>query len=164
MTPPTTGVAELVVSLLKEIDASISTAESLTGGILCATLVNVPGASAVVRGGIVAYTAESKVDVLGVPADLIDKYGTVDEHVAASMADAARRRFGSTYGLATTGVAGPEPSEGHAVGTVHIAIAGPEGTDSWSLAVDGDRDTIRNSTVAEVLSRFVDRVREESRS
>lgn len=164
MTPPTVEVAELVVSLLKEIDASVSTAESLTGGLLSAALVSVPGASDVVRGGIVAYTAESKADVLGVPADLIDTFGTVDPHVAVSMAEAACRRFGSTYGLATTGVAGPEPSEGHPVGTVHIAIAGPDRTDSWTLVLDGDRETIRNSTVAEVLARLVDRVREESRS
>lgn len=164
MTPPTVGVAELVVSLLKEIGASVSTAESLTGGLLSAALVSVPGASDVVRGGIVAYTAESKADVLGVPADLIDTYGTVDPHVAVSMAEAACRRFGSIYGLATTGVAGPEPSEGHPVGTVHIAIAGPDRTDSWTLVLDGDREKIRNSTVAEVLARLVDRVREESRS
>lgn len=164
MTAQDIGLAELVVALLKEIDASVSTAESLTGGLLCSTLINAPGASAFVRGGIVAYTADAKVDVLGVPAGLIDELGTVDGRVAASMAEAVRRKFGSTYGLATTGVAGPEPSEGHAVGTVHIAIAGPEGTDSWSLALGGDRDTIRNSTVTEVLSRFVDRVREESRS
>lgn len=156
--------AELVVSLLREIDANISTAESLTGGLLCATLVDAPGASDVVLGGIVSYSAEAKVHVLGVPADLIATYGTVDAHVVASMANAVRRRFGSTYGLATTGVAGPDPSEGKAVGTVHIAIAGPEGTETHLLDLGGDRDTIRKSTVDEVLSRFVDRVREESRS
>ena len=156
--------AELVVALLAEIDASVATAESLTGGLACAHLVEAPGASVVVRGGIVAYTAESKIEVLGVPSDLIDKYGTVDEHVAASMANAARRRFGSTYGLATTGVAGPDPSEGKTAGTVHIAIAGPEGTETHLLDLVGDRQAIRNSTVDELLSRFVDRVREDSRS
>ncbi|MGZ5408259.1 MAG: CinA family protein, partial [Aeromicrobium sp.] len=73
-------------------------------------------------------------------------------------------RFGSTYGLATTGVAGPDPIEGKPAGTVHIAIAGPEGTESWLLDLAGDRAMIRNSTVSELLSRFVDRVREASRS
>ena len=153
-----------MIALLREIGASVATAESLTGGLVCAALVAVPGASDVVRGGIVAYTADAKTDVLGVAPDLIARYGTVDEHVAASMANAARRRFGATYGLATTGVAGPDPGEGKPVGTVHCAIAGPEGTDSYLLALAGDRDTIRNSTVDELLSRFVDRVREESRS
>lgn len=156
--------AEELIALLRDMDASVATAESLTGGLVCAALVTVPGASDVVRGSIVAYTAEAKTDVLGVPADLITKYGTVDEHVAASMANAARRRFGATYGLATTGVSGPGPSEGKEAGTVHVAIAGPQGTESHLLALSGDRDTIRKKTVSELLSRFVDRVREESRS
>jgi len=156
--------SEDLIALLREMDASVSTAESLTGGLVCSALVAVPGASDVVWGSIVAYTVDAKTDVLGVPADLINEYGTVDAHVASSMANAARRRFGSTYGLATTGVAGPEPSEGKPAGTVHVAIAGPEGTESWLMTLDGDRDTIRNSTVSELLSRFVDRVREESRS
>lgn len=158
------NTTESLIALLRGMDASVSTAESLTGGLVCAALVAVPGASDVVRGSIVAYTTDAKTDVLGVPADLITQYGTVDEHVASSMANATRRRFGSTYGLATTGVAGPDPSEGKPAGTVHIAIAGPEGTESWLLDLAGDRDMIRNSTVSELLSRFVDRVREASRS
>ncbi|MGZ5390222.1 MAG: CinA family protein [Aeromicrobium sp.] len=158
------NTTESLIALLRGMDASVSTAESLTGGLVCAALVAVPGASDVVRGSIVAYTTDAKTDVLGVPADLITQYGTVDEHVASSMANATRRRFGSTYGLATTGVAGPDPSEGKPAGTVHIAIAGPEGTESWLLDLAGDRAMIRNSTVSELLSRFVDRVREASRS
>lgn len=163
MTLPDVKAAELI-ALLREMDATVATAESLTGGLVCSALVAVPGASDVVRGSIVAYTTDAKTDVLGVPPDLITQYGAVDAQVASSMANAARRRFGSTYGLSTTGVAGPDPSEGKPAGTVHIAIAGPQGTDSWLLSLDGDRETIRNSTVSEVLSRFVDRVREESRS
>ncbi|MGZ5367523.1 CinA family protein [Aeromicrobium sp.] len=158
------NTTESLIALLRGMDASVSTAESLTGGLVCAALVAVPGASDVVRGSIVAYTTDAKTDVLGVPADLITQYGTVDEHVASSMANATRRRFGSTYGLATTGVAGPDPIEGKPAGTVHIAIAGPEGTESWLLDLAGDRAMIRNSTVSELLSRFVDRVREASRS
>ncbi len=158
------SAASDVVGFLTDAHASVSTAESLTGGLVCAALVAVPGASEVVSGGIIAYTAESKIDVLGVPADVIKAFGTVDAHVAACMANAARRRFGSTYGLATTGVAGPDPSEGKPVGTVHIAIAGPEGTTSYELSLEGDRESIRIATVSELLSRFVDRVREESRS
>lgn len=151
-----------VVGLLTVAGATVSTAESLTGGLVCAALVSVPGASEVVSGGIVAYSSEAKIDLLGVPADLITTYGAVDAHVAASMANAARRRFGSTYGLATTGVAGPDPSEGKPAGTVHIAISGPAGTTSYELSLDGDRESVRIATVTELLSRFVDRVREES--
>ncbi|MGZ8717942.1 MAG: CinA family protein, partial [Aeromicrobium sp.] len=145
------NTTESLIALLRGMDASVSTAESLTGGLVCAALVAVPGASDVVRGSIVAYTTDAKTDVLGVPADLITQYGTVDEHVASSMANATRRRFGSTYGLATTGVAGPDPIEGKPAGTVHIAIAGPEGTESWLLDLAGDRAMIRNSTVSELL-------------
>lgn len=152
-----------VIAALRSAAATVATAESLTGGLLCARLVAVPGASDVVAGGIVAYTAEAKINVLGVASDLIRRYGTVDEHIAASMASAIRRRFDSTYGLATTGVAGPGASEGKPAGTVFVAISGPEGTATYDLHLDGDRESVRNATVDELLSHFMDRVREESR-
>lgn len=152
-----------VISGLRSETATVATAESLTGGLVCARLVAVPGASDVVAGGIVTYTAEAKINVLGVAADLIRRYGTVDPHIAASMANAVRRRFGSTYGLATTGVAGPGPSEDKPAGTVFVAIAGPEGTSTYDLHLDGDRESVRNTTVDALLSYFVDRVKEESR-
>ena len=157
------SAAQEVIAGLRSAEATVATAESLTGGLLCARLVAVPGASDVVVGGIVAYTPAAKIQVLGVAADLIRHYGTVDEHIAASMANAVRRRFGSTYGLATTGVAGPDPNECKPVGTVFVAIAGPEGTATYDLHVDGDRESVRIATVDELLARFMDRVREESR-
>ena len=152
------------VGALRSAVATIATGESLTGGLLCATLVSVSGASDVVRGGIVAYAPGLKTQLLGVDADLIAAQGTVDPDVAVAMAVGARDRLGATYGLSTTGVAGPGPSEGKPAGTVHIAAAGPDGTWTTRLELDGDRDTIRAQTVDALLSWLVARLGEESRS
>lgn len=149
---------------LRGAGATVATAESLTGGLVCATLVSVPGASDVVLGGIVAYAPQAKIDLLGVDAGLIASHGTVDAEVAAQLAIGARERFGATYGLSTTGVAGPDPSEGKPVGTVHVAIAGPDGVSVTELQLAGDRDTIRTGTVDAVLSQLVATLGEESRS
>ncbi|AXT85199.1 competence protein [Aeromicrobium sp. A1-2] len=152
------------VDALRSARATVATAESLTGGLVCATLVGVAGASDVVLGGIVAYAPTAKTDLLGVAEGLIAERGTVDADVAAAMASGARDRFGATYGLATTGVAGPDPSEGKPVGTVHVAVAGPGGVETRRLELSGDRDTIRSETVAALLSWLVARLGEESRS
>lgn len=152
------------VAALRQAGATVATAESLTGGLLCATLVEVAGASNVVRGGIVAYAADVKVDQLGVDAALIAERGTVDAEVAAQMAIGSRGVLRSTYGLATTGVAGPGPAEGKPAGTVHVAIAGPDGVHTSLLQLDGDRDTIRRATVDALLSMLVATLGEESGS
>lgn len=158
------SLAADAVDALRSTQATVATAESLTGGLLCATLVSVPGASDVVRGGVVAYAPELKTTLLGVDAALIAEHGTVDAAVAVSMAVGARDRLGATYGLSTTGVAGPDPSEGKSAGTVHIAVAGPEATWSTLLELTGDREMIRRGTVDALLSWLVARLGEESRS
>ena len=155
--------AAAAVAALRAAGATVATAESLTGGLVCATLVDVPGASDVVRGGIVAYAAEIKTTMLGVDADLIEERGTVDADVAAAMARGACARIGATYGLATTGVAGPDSSEGKPPGTVHIAVAGPHGVVTRLLELAGDRATIRSGTVGALLSLLVATLGEESR-
>ena len=155
--------AAAAVAALRAAGATVATAESLTGGLVCATLVDVPGASDVVRGGIVAYAAEIKTTMLGVDADLIEERGTVDADVAAAMAQGACARIGATYGLATTGVAGPDSSEGKPPGTVHIAVAGPHGVVTQLLELAGDRATIRSGTVGALLSLLVATLGEESR-
>lgn len=152
------------VAALRGAGATVATAESLTGGLLCSALVAVPGASDVVRGGVVAYAAALKTEFLGVDAALIEERGTVDPEVACSMALGARERLGATYAMSTTGVAGPDPSEGKPPGTVHVAIAGPDGVESTQLELTGDRDTIRQATVDALLSWLVARLGEESRS
>lgn len=155
-------VAADAVQALRAAGATVATAESLTGGLVCAALVSVPGASDVVRGGVVAYAAEIKISALGVDAALVAERGTVDAQVAAAMAVGARDRLGSTYGVATTGVAGPGPAEGHPAGTVHIAVAGPQGVATRRLELSGDRDDIRTGTVGALLSWLVATLGEES--
>jgi len=147
----------LLVATLTEAGETLACAESLTAGLVAATVADTPGASAVLLGGVVAYAAEVKTLLLDVPADLIDRVGTVDPAVAVAMADGIRRRLGSTWGLATTGVAGPGPSEGKPAGTVHVAVSGPAGTVTRALALTGTRAQIRSATVDVVLRLAVDR-------
>src|SRR5258708_1994853 len=130
---------------------TIGTAESLTGGLVAAALTTVPGASAVVRGGTVAYAADLKNSLLGVPADLIERVGTVHSDVALAMASGARTRLGATVGVATTGVAGPDPADGQPVGTVHIAVSAPARAVPEALVLSGDRAGVPRSTVARLL-------------
>src|SRR5215470_10980125 len=101
-----------VVSALVVRAQTLAVAESLTGGLLAATLVDVPGASKVFRGGLVVYATDLKASLAGVPADLLAERGPVDPDVAVALAAGARERCGATWGLGTTGVAGPEPQEG----------------------------------------------------
>ncbi len=145
-------VAAELVALLTARGLSVATAESLTGGAVCAELVSVPGASAVVRGGVVAYAPDVKRDALGVPGELIADVGTVDAAVARAMAAGVRERLAADVGLATTGNAGPDPSEGKPVGRVHVAVATAAGTRDWVLDLAGDRAAIRRTTVDIVLS------------
>jgi nicotinamide-nucleotide amidase len=144
VSPGGSDLATALIAAARERSATLATAESLTGGLVCAALVDVPGASDVVRGGVVAYTADTKVAVLGVSADLIDRHGTVHESVAEAMAAGARDLLGATYAVATTGVAGPDPSEGRPVGTVHIAVAGPAEIAVRAYSFEGDRPSIRH--------------------
>lgn len=156
-------VAEAVISLLIARDQTIGTAESLTGGMVAAALTTVPGASAVVRGGIVAYAADLKTGLLGVPAELIGRVGTVHRDVAVAMAQGARTALGASVGLGTTGEAGPDPGEGHPVGTVHIAVATAGRTAHEALSLAGGRDAIRLGTVERVLRLVTGMLTEEIR-
>jgi nicotinamide-nucleotide amidase len=142
---------ERLVQLLTAREETVACAESLTAGLVAASLADVPGASAVLLGGVVAYAPRLKVELLGVPAALIESVGTVDPAVAAAMAQGVRSRLGATWGLATTGVAGPGPAEGKAAGTVHIAVAGASGTAHLALALSGGRAEVRAATVHQLL-------------
>jgi nicotinamide-nucleotide amidase len=113
--------AALAVRLLTERGETVAVAESLTGGIVVAALVGVPGASQVVRGGVVAYMTDLKATLLGVDTELLERVGAVDPDVARAMARGVGVRLGADHGLATTGVAGPDPQDGHPVGEVWIA-------------------------------------------
>ncbi|MEG9225800.1 CinA family protein [Aeromicrobium sp. Sec7.5] len=147
------ATAEALVAVLAEAGLTIAAAESLTGGAVCSALVAVPGASAVVRGAVVAYATDVKCTLLGVPEELVALAGTVDARVARAMAEGVRARLGADLGVATTGNAGPDASEGKPVGRVHVAIATADDTRDWQLDLDGDRDAIRQATVTVALSQ-----------
>lgn len=147
--------AASLIERLRHLGLTIGTAESLTGGLVCAALTAVPGASSVVRGGVVAYTHEVKARVLRVDTSLLAERGAVDPDVAIAMAQGVCRVLGCQIGLATTGVAGPEPSDGKPVGTVHVAVSvsidGVERHRESALALSGDRAAIREASVRAVL-------------
>lgn len=141
-----TDAAELLAALRRR-GWSVACAESLTGGLVCAELTAVPGASATVRGGVVAYATDCKVSVLGIDPALTARVGAVDPDVADQMAEGVRRLFDAEVGIATTGVAGPDPQDGQPVGTVHVSVATPAGIVRRRLALGGTREEIRAETV-----------------
>lgn len=122
----TTTLAAQVVGALRDAGQTLAVAESLTGGAVTAAVVDVPGASTVLRGGVVAYASELKERLLDVPAELLAAHGAVHPDVAVAMARGARARLGATWAVATTGVAGPDPQDGHPPGEFHVAVVGPE--------------------------------------
>jgi nicotinamide-nucleotide amidase len=144
-----------VIAVLAARGQTVAVAESLTGGLVTARLVDVPGASAVVRGGIVAYATSLKASLLGVDPEILDRVGAVDPEVARQMALGVRERLGATWGLATTGVAGPDAQDGHPPGTAYVAVAA-EPTDCVvrALVLPGDRSQVRAATVDAVLALF----------
>jgi nicotinamide-nucleotide amidase len=147
------GAAE-VVAALRARGFTIAVAESLTGGLLAAELIGVPGASAVVRGGVVAYATELKAALLGVDEALLADSGPIHPDVARQMADGVRARLGADVGVATTGVAGPDPQDGHPPGEVWLGFAIGDEVTAVGLALGGDRAAIRRDTVSESLSRL----------
>ncbi len=155
-TPEPPRAARDLLALLAARGWSLAVAESLTGGQVTATLVDVPGASAVLRGGVVAYATDLKASVLGVDRDLLAARGPVDADVACAMADGVRARLRADVGLATTGVAGPGPQDRHPAGTVHVAVAGPAGTRTRALRLPGDRAAVRTGATAAVLALAVE--------
>lgn len=154
-----TSTAARVVRLLTQSGRTVGAAESLTGGLVTGALTGVPGASAVVRGGVVAYTPDVKVAVLGVSPEVLAEHGAVSRECAEAMAVGARRVLGTDWGVATTGVAGPGPSDGHPAGTVHVAVAGESGGAHRALHLDGDRAEVRRSTVEAALRLLEDGLR-----
>lgn len=134
---------------------TVAVAESLTGGLVGAALTGVPGASAVFRGGVTAYATEVKHTLLGVDASLLAREGPVSARTAGQMAAGVRALLGADCGMATTGVAGPGPRDGHPAGEVHVAVAWPGGTAARALRLSGSRECIRRETVEAVLALFV---------
>jgi nicotinamide-nucleotide amidase len=151
-----TPLAEQVVAALRTTGSTLSCAESLTGGLVCAALVDVPGASDVLIGGVVAYAPAVKASLLGVPDVVLGEHGTVHPATAEHMASGVAGLLGSTHAVATTGVAGPGPSEGHPAGTVYVAVRAPGAATSGEvrvcgLHVGGDRAEVRAGAVEAAL-------------
>jgi nicotinamide-nucleotide amidase len=142
--------------LLAERAATVAVAESLTGGLLGATLTSMAGSSATFRGGVIVYATELKETLGGVPGPLLHAEGAVSAEVAAAMAAGVRDRTGATYGVALTGVAGPDLQEGHPAGTVFVAVAGPAGGQVRALRFPGDRAEIRARSVDAALEMLRD--------
>ncbi|MFI7016991.1 CinA family protein [Streptomyces coeruleorubidus] len=153
-----------VVRLLTVKGRTLAVAESLTGGLVAAEITSVPGASKVFRGSVTAYATELKHELLGVDTTLLAARGAVDPQVAAQMAAGVRKALGADWGIATTGVAGPEPQDGQAVGTVFVAVDGPLRADSGSagggkvegLRLNGHREEIRRESVRSVLALLLE--------
>jgi nicotinamide-nucleotide amidase len=155
-------LARQVHVLLQDGGHTVAVAESLTGGLVAAALTDIAGASASFRGGVVAYATELKAGLLGVDAGLLARHGAVHPQVAAAMAVGVRARLGASFGLATTGVAGPEPQDGQPVGTVHIAVSAADDTVVRTIGLSGSRTQIRRLTVEHALGLLLGRVGEES--
>lgn len=150
------SAAPRVVAALVAAGRTVATAESLTGGLVCAALTDVPGASATVRGAVVAYATELKARILAVDPGLLATGGAVQAEVARQMATGVCRALGADVGVATTGVAGPDPQDGRAVGTVFVAVAADERVWVRELSLTGDRAAIRAGTVAAALALLME--------
>jgi nicotinamide-nucleotide amidase len=137
---------------------TVAAAESLTAGLFCATLATVPGASATLRGGVVVYATDLKTELAGVPADLLSRHGPVSPQTALALAEGVRRRCGASWGVGLTGVAGPDPVDGHGPGRVYLGIADERHTDVHELDLAGDRDTVRAAAVAVAFEALLARL------
>ncbi|MBM7493100.1 nicotinamide-nucleotide amidase [Micromonospora luteifusca] len=154
----TGSAAAGVVHSLAQRHETLATVESLTGGLLAASIVEIAGVSGIYRGGLVVYATELKGTLAGVPADLLSERGPVDPEVATALAEGGRQRCDAVWGIATTGVAGPEPQDGKPVGLVYVAVAGPNGTEVRQLSLDGGREHVRAAAVVEALRLLAERI------
>lgn len=145
-----------LIATCTQVGLSVAAAESLTGGRFVATLVDVPGASAVVRGGLITYATDLKASLAGVDAEQLEDTGPVDEVVAAQMAAGAARECVADIGVACTGVAGPDPQDGKPVGLVYTAIAFAGKAQVSEHHFAGGRDTVRSLTVAAMVADLDD--------
>lgn len=157
---PVGSPAAGVVHALAERGETLAAVESLTGGLLSSTIVEIAGASSVFKGGLVVYATELKSSLAGVPAGLLAERGPVDPDVAVALAEGGRQRCAADWCLATTGVAGPEPQGGKPVGTVYVSVAGPGGSAVRELDLDGGRAAIRGAAVTAALRLLVERLQQ----
>lgn len=142
--------------LLVEQRQTVAVAESVTGGLLAAALTSTAGASASFRGGLVVYATDLKARLAGVSEDLLAEQGPVAAQVALELARGVRSRLSASWGVGVTGVAGPQPQDGKAVGTAFVSVVGPGPDDGIELVSEldltGDRNTIRVRIVEQAVA------------
>ncbi len=137
-------LAEVVGRRLVATNGTVALAESCTGGLVGKLITDVPGASQYFLRGWITYSNEAKAQDLDVPADLIERHGAVSEQVAQAMAQGARRKAGTTYAIAITGIAGPDGgTEQKPVGLVYVAVDGDDGTETLRFVFQADRRNVR---------------------
>jgi|YNPBryBLVA2012_1023415.scaffolds.fasta_scaffold00564_2 nicotinamide-nucleotide amidase len=156
---------KVVGELLRARSATLAVAESCTGGLLAERITSIPGSSDYFLGGFLVYNDRTKIALAGVPGELLERHGAVSEPVACALAEGACRRTGATYALAVTGVAGPGGGSRTApVGTVYIAVAGPEGVEARCFRFLGDRERVRGFAAQTALDALRRRLLVSSRA
>ncbi|MCZ2826835.1 MULTISPECIES: CinA family protein [unclassified Modestobacter] len=158
--PGTAEAAQQLHEALLARGETVAAAESLTAGLFCATLAAVPGASATLRGGVVAYATDLKTTLAGVAPELLATSGPVSEPAAAALAEGIRSRCAATWGVGLTGVAGPDPVDGHAPGRVYLGLSDGLVTVVHELDHPGDRAAVRAGAVQEAMVRLLGRLAE----
>lgn len=150
-----------IIELLTKRSETVATAESCTGGFLAHRLTNISGASVVIKAGWVSYSDDAKVALLGISADLIERYGAVSEEVAVLMAEAAQRIAGTTFGLSTTGIAGPTGgSTKKPLGTIFMALAEEnKETKVWKEFFPSERVTFKTVATEALLQKLLERLK-----
>ncbi len=152
-------LARQAVEALRTHGLTCATCESLTGGMVAAALVDVPGASEVFRAGLVTYQTDTKTLLAGVSAETIAHYGVVSEETARAMAEGTRQRLGVDVAVSTTGLAGPGGTAECPVGTVCVGVSTAKGTTAVRLRLDGDRQQIRALSVQHALKGLLEACR-----
>ncbi len=153
--------AEEFVAAFRAAGQTVATAESLTAGLVSATIASVPGASNVLVGGLVVYATELKAVVGGVPRDVLDSDGAVSERTAKHLATHVRSLTGADWGMSLTGVAGPDEQEGHPAGTIFLGLSSARTTECVRLSLAGSRWDIRSGAVAACLSEVLSKLASE---
>jgi PncC family amidohydrolase len=146
-------IEDRIIARLGALEYTLATAESCSGGLVAHSLTNVSGASSCFIGGIVAYSNDVKMRLLGVDPDVLSRLGAVSEPVARQMADGVRHSLASDFGIGITGIAGPDGGSAEKpVGLVYIAVSGPAGTQVKEHRFSGNRDDIKSAAASAALS------------
>ena len=153
-------IAQEAVALLQARGLTVGTCESLTGGMICSTLVDVPGASKVVRGGLITYQTDMKTLLADVDAALIADKGVVSGEVARAMAEGARARLGVDIAVSATGMASPGDENDPPAGTVFVGLASEKGVRAIALQLTGNRQEIRQQTVEQAIQAIITEAKE----